>query len=111
MKNRQARFRIANSSDYYSVAVLFADPMITYLFASLLEARGVQTQVIHEVDEIEASVKVITEPKYYSRLSPERQRNCLLVCSQEPREGGALCLSQPLTEDKVEEALALFLSR
>lgn len=110
MKSKRGNLHVVNGREYYSVAVLFADPMITYLFASLLQARGVQTQVVHDADEVDESIKVITEPQYYSQLPPAAQRHCLLVCSKEPTESDVICLSQPLTEDKVEAALARFLS-
>ncbi len=102
---------IANTSDYDSVSVLFADPMITYLFASLLETRGVDTRVLHGVEELEESAKIITEPQFFSHLSPAAQKRCLLVSNRESEDTEIICLSQPLTEDKVENALARFLER
>jgi hypothetical protein len=93
------------------VAVCFADEAINHVFAALLEARGVPTLVTHDLKSLAGAVKVITEPQFFPALPNRFHAQTLVVgnpgtLAAEPVQ----TLSRPLTEIKIERALARFLS-
>jgi hypothetical protein len=100
---------IANLDDYATVCVCFHEHLISYLFADLLEARGVPTKILRHLKESPLIQKVITEPKYVSALSETQRRQCLVVGTAESLtpfiELGAQVLSRPLSEEKIDLAL------
>ncbi|MCB0334900.1 MAG: hypothetical protein KDD62_01300 [Bdellovibrionales bacterium] len=97
----------ANCSDFPAINICFQDPEISFLFAELLEARGAETRLIFDTDHLPETGKIVTEPIYF-HLLPERMtaKNCLLVgnpgCFSSQ---SAICLSRPLTADKIETAI------
>jgi hypothetical protein len=106
----------ANQSDYSealcTVSICFADPMINHLFSELLEARGVRTRIVSDITEAVKETKIITEPQFFPDLEPSQRTSCLIVGNKESlKEVEALSLSRPLTEEKIESALADFLKR
>lgn len=108
--------KAANRSDHANgakeVSICFADPTITYLFSELLQARGVQTQIVEDPASLSDVARVITEPQFFSRVPASARSYCLVVGNKDSLKGlEALQLSRPLTEEKIETALASFLSR
>jgi len=108
------RAAVANQSDYSStlctVSICFADPTINDLFSALLEARGVKTAIVTTVDQAPKETKIITEPQFFPQLDAERHNACLVVGNKESLKNlNVLSLSRPLTEEKIETALAQFL--
>ena len=94
-----------------SVGILFREEMICLLFSQLLEARGVKTSILDCVTETTPHSKIVTEPIYFSKLDPDRAHKCLVVGNKNTLTGlDAVCLSRPLTEEKVENAIEKFLS-
>ena len=82
------------------------------LFSELLEVRGVHTQIIASPMTIPLNARIITEVQYFSNLPSECRSQCLVVGNKDSLKGiDALTLSRPLTEEKIESALAAFLQR
>jgi hypothetical protein len=100
---------IANLDDFAAVCVCFHEHLISYLFADLLEARGVPTKILRHLEESPLIEKVITEPQYVSALSETQRRQCLVVGTAESLtpfvELGTHLLSRPLSEEKIDLAL------
>jgi hypothetical protein len=93
-----------------SVSICFADEDITMLFAELIRAQGVKTSVVESLESISGETRVITEPRFLKALPAEYRSTCLVVGNKESLKGlDVLSLSRPLTEEKVEAALAAFL--
>lgn len=93
-----------------AVAIFFHNPAITTLFSALLENRGISTRILDSLHNL-GNAKLITEPRFYNDLSAEARARCLIVGGLTPLRGHAGCtLLQPLTEEKVESALAKFLA-
>lgn len=110
----QLRHTVQNVDDYAAVCVCFHEHLISCLFADLLEARGVPTKIVnHLTDPCQVS-KIITEPQYFATLPPDQQRHCLVVGTPESlapyTKKGANTLSRPLSEEKIDAALAQLLS-
>jgi hypothetical protein len=59
---------IANLDDFAAVCVCFHEQLISYLFADLLEARGVPTKILRHLTESPMVSKIITEPHFVSWL-------------------------------------------
>lgn len=94
-----------------TVAILFADPVVTELFSELLDACGATPRIVQSVSSIPANARVVTEPQFYKALPRAYRRTCLLVGdTRSTGHNRALCLSQPLTEEKIEAALQTLLS-
>ena len=92
------------------VGILFEDGAISEVFCALLEARGVSAHVLSGTHELPGETAIITEPQFFPLLDQLHRRSCLVVGNKNSlREIPALSLSRPLTEEKVEEALARFL--
>lgn len=102
--------RSANSEDFESVAVCFRDPSINALFADLLEVRGVKAKTFTEIYDVADAVKIITEPLFIPDLTPSQMRKCLIVGNKDVLgDLSGVTLSRPLTEEKIDEAIAAFL--
>lgn len=106
--NKQA----ANSSDYPSVHVCFVDPGITYLFAHLLQSRGIEVIIEENLSAVAAGAKVVTEPSVLRETTDKFSGNNLLLVGNDRTFDGlpGIFLARPLTEEKVEHALDTFLS-
>lgn len=102
--------KIANLNDYQDITILFSDKVITKLFTQLLKTKGVHPKPINSLKELNESEKIITEPLYYKQLSPNLQEHCLLLTSKKETGIAGICLTQPLTERKIETALSSFLA-
>jgi hypothetical protein len=100
---------IANTADYEPIFIWFEDDLISYLFATLLQARGVQTAEVRDLRECSARSRIVTEPQYLPHLTDEQRRSCLLVGSEDHRVG-LVSLTRPLTEEKIDRALSRFLA-
>jgi len=82
------------------------------LFSELLEVRGVHTKIAESPQTVPLNTRVITEIQYFSELPKECRMQCLVVGNKDALRGiDALTLSRPLTEEKIESALAAFLQR
>lgn len=100
----------ANACDFATVCVCFENGLISALFADLLEGRGVKTRVLTDIAECRGEARIITESQYYPLLPTSCRDTCLVVGNREVLKGiTALTLAQPLTEEKIEEALSRFL--
>lgn len=95
------------------VAVLFTEEAIGQHFAELLDSMGVAARACPksiELKTLPSGTRVVTEAVYFPELSPMQRRQCLLVGPSSSLDGlPALKLTQPLTEEKIESALAAFL--
>lgn len=90
-----------------TVCILFEDPSINKIFAQLLISRGFQPRIVNDVDEIEEHEKIISEANFFVCLDPSAQERCMIVGESNGLENIApICLTRPLTEEKVEAALA-----
>lgn len=93
-----------------TIFVLFEDEDVNLILSELLGSRGVTPCVISQVAELPADSKIVTEPKYFDGLNNAQRKNCLVIGNKTSLENiEALCLSRPLTEEKVERALSEFL--
>jgi hypothetical protein len=103
--------QIANRTDFCEVSICFEDQTINLLFSELLEVRGVRTHILDNIYDFSGENKIVTEPQYYGCLDSLQRQRCLIVGNKdalrELKDG--IALSRPLTEDKVEEAISLFL--
>lgn len=92
-----------------SICILFEDPAIKKAFAQLLVSRGYVPRIVSDVSEIQPNSKVISEANYFMHLDRETQGRCLVVGNNSGVQKVApICLTQPLTEEKVEAALEEF---
>ena len=86
--------------------------MINHLFSELLEARGVKTAIVPTIEAAAKETKIITEPQFFPEVETTRHAACLVVGNKDSlRNLNVLSLSRPLTEDKIETALAQFLNQ
>jgi hypothetical protein len=89
------------------VAVFFEDPKINLLFSDLLKARGVATRIINCAENLTCAAKIISDPQYFHLLRGWQPQNCLIIGNKEVVKGlNAITLSRPLTETKIELAIA-----
>ena len=89
------------------IAICFAESEITDLFAALIEARGGKASVVSGIAEATKFTKIITEPRYFPEIPPTLRHRCLVVGNPDSLNGTkAITLSRPLTEAKVERAIA-----
>jgi len=89
------------------IAICFAEKEITELFAALIEARGGRASIVGGVKEASRYTKIITEPKYLPEIPVSLHSACLIVGNPEAiGDSKAITLSRPLTELKVERAIA-----
>lgn len=101
----------ANKSDYTTVVILIEDRDIAQLFSDLIDALGSRTQIANDVASIPGGSKVVTEPRLFSKLPPEFQVRALVIGDKQSLDGiEAICLERPLTESKIDQALAAFLT-
>lgn len=102
----------ANSADFRTVAIFFQDAGINELFSALLQSRGERTQVIHSTNELSDISLLITEPQLFEQLPQSYNGKCMLVGNKNALKGlNAICLTRPLTEEKIESAIVQLLSR
>ncbi len=103
---KQLGTRAENAADYMSVAICFRDLCITELFSSLLEARGMKTEVLYEIEELKGNAKVITEPIFFEKLPKRYHDKCLVIGNTLPPGAPQTHhITRPLTEEKIEAAL------
>lgn len=96
-------------ADPSRVYILFEDPAIKNVFAQLLTARGCHAEAVDDIAEIQPDAKVISEANFFIHFSRETQNRCLVVGDNTGIEQLApVCLTRPLTEEKVEQALEEF---
>ena len=109
---RELHKQAANSSDYPSVHICFEDPGISCLFAHLLESRGIEVILAHDLSQLLPGTKIVTEPRMLRRSSGSfSEDDILLVANDNSIDGlSGILLLRPLTEEKVEHALDAFLS-
>lgn len=94
------------------VCILFNDDDIAEVFQELLASRGTDARLIAGVEALPEGSSLITEPSYVPLIPDSIHSRCLVVGNRGALEGlPTLCLSRPLTEEKVESALRDFLSR
>ena len=94
-----------------TVAILFEDPDINEVFAELLLARGLHPIILSSTTDADGLTKIITEPQYFHHLPPAPREHCLVVGNKNALLNcNAICLSRPLTEEKIESAMSEFLS-
>ena len=111
MKSRDNKFQPPTDSQS-QIAICFQDDTINYLFAGLLESRGIHTTIVETVENLSATTKLITEPLYLGHLSNDSLQHCLVVGNKESLKGlSAITLSRPLTEEKIELAISEFLGQ
>ena len=92
-----------------TVFILFEQPEVNSIFAELIKSRGFQARIARDIDEIDPDSKVISEAHFFFHLSRSSQEKCLVVGeSNAVRDLAPVCLTQPLTEEKVEIALEEF---
>lgn len=92
------------------VSIYFAEAEINLLFSELLRAKGLRTRILSSVSEADGHTKIITEPQYFPDLPEIYQGTCLVVGNKDSLKGiNGVHLSRPLTEAKIEQALAEFL--
>ena len=100
------KYRDGSETDMLKVYILFEQPGINRIFAELLLSRGFEPHIAYDLDDIEPDVRVISEPTYFVQMTRDCQQRCLVVGEESAIEHLApLCLTQPLTEAKVEAAL------
>jgi hypothetical protein len=106
----------ANRADFGPVAICFQDENINYLFSRLLQAHGAKAFVLHDLRNARGDTRIVTEPQYFPMLNKEFWNKCLVVGDPEALDGlpslplsGPLCLSRPLTEDKIIGAIRALL--
>jgi len=98
---------VANDEDYSPVFILFLDSEIKTLFSELLSARGIKNEVIYSMTEFKSGTKIITEPIYFPQIPDKDRSKCLIVGNGSSlKDMNGICLPRPLTEEKIEEALA-----
>ncbi len=111
MKSRDNNYQ-APAGTPNQIAICFQDDTINYLFAGLLESRGIHTTIVETVENLDATTKLITEPLFLGHLSNDKLQHCLVVGNKESLKGlSAITLSRPLTEEKIELAISEFLGQ
>jgi hypothetical protein len=92
------------------VSLWFKDDRVADIFSSLLEAWGVDSVRVFDIDELGQDRKLITEPLFFGSLNKEQKGRCLLVSNaKSPATDAAFTLLRPLTEESVESTLSVFL--
>ena len=107
---------LANQDDYADVCICFEEPLISYLFAELLEAQGCAAKIISKIHELRDGMRLVTEPHLLQQLSTTPPTSCLVVGTRSslgtvalPHAHQTLC--RPLSEDKIEAAIRQFLGQ
>ena len=91
-----------------NVAIYFDQPSVSLIFSQLLAAHGYSPIIIEHFSQIPAQTRLVTEVKLYNDLSSEAKTRCLVVGTEHSLKNSSIdapCLTQPLTEAKVEAAL------
>ena len=101
-----------SSGPVQEVSICFQDGAINEIFSELLSARGIVTRIVDDLGAVSESQKVITEPRFLGNLDRRLHPHCLVVRYRDTElPQSVLTLSQPLTEQKIESALAKLLTR
>jgi hypothetical protein len=91
----------------HEIAILFADNKISRLFHALLIARGANSRIVSQTQDIRPSEKIVTEVQFAKTLKSEFKPRCLVVGNEESEDClGTLFLSRPLTEEKIDNILS-----
>lgn len=110
--SKDGRMGTEHLNQNQEVSVCFNELEISFLFAEVLSARGMETYVYTDTRAIPVGTKMVTEPYCFARMSEAQKENdCLIVGGQnlEIIPCNAHTLERPLTEEKVELALEQFL--
>jgi hypothetical protein len=97
-----------------AIGILFSDASITEVFAALLESRGRKVQILQDPKQLSSvprqELQLVTETCYAASLGTQQYKSCLVVgpASSSSTEN-VISLTQPLTLQKIESALAQFL--
>ncbi|MEZ4753368.1 MAG: hypothetical protein R3A13_03545 [Bdellovibrionota bacterium] len=101
----------ANNKDYSPINICFQERAITYLFAAILEQRGVPTLILKDIELYDGRSKIITEPQYLDKTSQDSPETTLIVGDiEDVRELTSYTICRPLTEDKIENTLKAFVT-
>ena len=93
-----------------SIYILFEDEDVRMVFSELLEALGKKTKIVSTLNGIPENASIVTEPRYYQDLLPAQRTKSLVIGNKTALEKiPTPCLSRPLTEEKIEVALATLL--
>lgn len=95
-----------------TVFICFQDLEISLVFGSLLRSRGIKVKLLPSPADATPEMRMITEPNYWQSFAPSNRPQCLVVGDKDALLGltGAVTLSRPLSEEKIEQALAEFLA-
>jgi hypothetical protein len=110
--NDDLPFQPANNTDDPRVAICFRDRAVSFLFAELLNSRGLETEIFELIEDSPAELRLITESSYYNDI-PQSQLNKTLIVgpdSDMAQLKANTLLSQPLTESKITAAFEKFFS-
>lgn len=89
-----------------NVAIYFNQASVSAIFSQLLAAHGYLPIIVEDSSQIPDQTRLVTEVQLYNDLSPDVKARCLVVGTvQSLKTITAPCLTQPLTESKVEAAL------
>ena len=89
------------------VSICFEEDSINVLFSELLRSRGVATRIVQSPKEAQGETKIITEPQYMPLIPENYKTDCLIVGNKESlKTCSGIKLSRPLTEQKIESAIA-----
>ncbi len=91
------------------IYILFEDEDVRLVFSELLEALGRKTQIINNPSGLPENASVVTEPAFYKDLLPIQRAKSLVIGNKNALTNiETPTLSRPLTEEKIEAALATF---
>jgi hypothetical protein len=89
------------------VSICFEEESINILFSELLRSRGVATCILPSPQQAHGNTKIITEPQYLPLIPESYKHECLVVGNKESLKAwDGIKLSRPLTEQKIETAIA-----
>ncbi|MCB0317618.1 MAG: hypothetical protein KDD56_02595 [Bdellovibrionales bacterium] len=101
----------ANSKDFSPVNICFQEAAITYLFAAILEQRGVPTLILRDIKSYDGTSKLITEPQYLSNTNSSTPETTLIVGEfDDVKDLSSYTICRPLTEEKIEYTLRAFVN-
>ena len=93
-----------------SIYILFEDEDIRLVFAELIECLGKKTEIISSPNGLPENASIVTEPRFYPELLPTQKLKSLVIGNKTSLEKiSTPSLSRPLTEEKIEMALATLL--
>ena len=101
----------ANNKDFPPVNICFQERAITYLFAAILEQRGVPTLILRDIDAYDGVSKLITEPQYMDKTAGDMPETTLIVGDlDDVKNLESYTICRPLTEEKIENTLKAFVT-